>query len=71
MVCVVVRVRVEAGEGGRQASGERGWHPVDGWMDGWDKVVCVCVCVCVIAHLKIPKVSPVVSLQSKQSTLTS
>ena len=46
VVCVVVRVRVGAGVGvgGRQASGEQGWHPVGGWVGGWDKCVCVCVC---------------------------
>ena len=45
VVCVVVRVRVGAGVGGRQASGEQGWHPVGGWVGGWDKGTCVCVCV--------------------------
>jgi len=28
------------------ASGEQGWHPVDVWVNGWDKGVCVCMRVC-------------------------
>ena len=47
----------------KPASGDQGWHTVDGWVNGWDKGVCVCVHV--VCNNIIPSQILITLLRSK------